>query len=246
MTHILVGTSGWSYGHWKGRFYPPEVPTREWLRYYSTQFSTVEINSTFYRLPKRETVASWKESVGKGFLFSLKLNKSITHTHRLRGIEEPLMTFLGLFDELGERMGPLLVQLPPGLKQDVLLLKDFLELVPERFSLAVEFRDRSWFSDEVYSLLWEKSATFCWHDYHGMEVPKVTTSDSLYIRMHGPSGRYYGSYPQKELRELAEEIMKRSVRGKVFVYFNNDRDGHAVYNAKEFIGFLSKAQDSTG
>lgn len=240
MGSIYVGTSGWSYFHWKGKFYPPEVKTKDWLKFYSTQFNTVEINSTFYRLPKVETVVSWRQSVGSGFLFAVKMSKIITHTKRLKEIEEPLKTFIEVCNRFENRLGPILVQLPPGLKKDLYLLKDFLENLPQRFVTAIEFRNKTWFDDDVYSLLHEKSTIFCWHDYSKIEVPKVITSNSIYIRMHGPTGRYYGSYSEESLKELANEILKQDTIKEAYVYFNNDAEGHAVANALTLKSYLTK------
>lgn len=239
MGAIYVGTSGWSYSHWKGKFYPSGIKSKDWLKFYSTQFNTVEINSTFYRLPKVDTVVSWRQSVDAKFLFAVKMSKVITHTKRLKEIEEPLRVFIELCNHFGNCLGPILVQLPPGLKKDLDLLNSFLEAIPKKFMIAIEFRNKTWFDDDVYSLLHNKSTIFCWHDYSNIKVPKVITSDSIYVRMHGPSGRYYGSYPEDFLRELANEILKQDTIRETYVYFNNDADGHAVENALSLKKYLS-------
>lgn len=239
MAHIFVGTSGWSYQHWKNNFYPPHLKGKDWLAFYSKKFNTVEINSTFYRLPRKETLKAWKETVGKGFLFAVKLSKLITHTKRLKEVQGPLQTFLDLAQSLQDRLGPLLVQLPPGLRKDIPLLKEFLGQLGQPYQVAIEFRNTTWFDDEVFSLLEGVRAMFCWHDYGKLRVPRIATCDSIYVRLHGPSGRYKGSYPEEILKALAEDIWKTSPK-RVYAYFNNDADGHAVQNAITFQGLLKE------
>jgi len=237
---LKIGTSGWSYGHWKGKFYPPDLPTKRWLSFYSQHFNTVEINSTFYRMPREKTVLNWQANVAEGFLFSVKMNRMITHIKRLKGVEESVKNFLTLCDMFKGNLGPILIQLPPGLKMDLMLLSDFIDLISKSYTVAVEFRNKTWFEDKIFEFLKSRNIIFCWHDYGSLKVPHMITANSLYIRMHGPSGRYAGSYTDDSLKELAKEIQESAVNRDVYVYFNNDIGGHAIENAKRLFEFVTQ------
>ncbi len=236
----FIGTSGFSYRHWKGRFYPEDLPSSNWLSYYSSHFNSVEINSTFYHEPKVSTLKNWEKATGEGFLFSVKMYRIVTHIKRLKGVEQEVERFLKVLEGLREKIGPVLIQLPPGLKRDNGLMADFLGLLPKRrWPFAVEFRNKSWFEDSTYQLLKDYDVAFCWHDYQGLKVPHEITGSALFIRFHGPSGRYYGSYEDRYLGAFAREVALIPQIERVFAYFNNDADGHAVANAKTFISLLN-------
>ena len=230
---VRIGTSGFSYPHWREVFYPAAVPERRWLEHYAEHFDTVELNSTFYHLPKAETFDSWRERTPGGFLFVLKLSRFITHRKNLVDCGEPLRLFLDRAERLGERLGPILVQLPPGLKADAARLDRFLELCPRRRRWAVEFRNRSWLSDEIMEVLRTHGAALCIHDLIE-EHRRDVTADFVYLRFHGSGQKYGGSYPPRALAASAREIRGWIEGGfDVFAYFNNDRQGYAVGNAQE-------------
>ena len=230
---ILIGTSGWHYDDWAGRFYPADLPKSKWLRYYAEHFDTVEINNTFYRQPKPETFAGWHEQAPKNFLYTIKANRYITHVKRLKDPENSLDKFLKGVLLLKSNLGSVLYQLPPNMHKNLDRLRFFMKFLPEKLISVFEFRHESWFSEDTYELLREFNAPFCIHDMTGMEIPRIITSDVVYIRFHGPTGKYAGNYPESELRDWAGWI-KNNLKGKraVFAYFNNDIEGHAVSNAK--------------
>lgn len=230
---IRIGTSGWYYDHWIERFYPEGLPKSKWLDYYAGHFNTVEINNTFYHQPKETTMKKWHEQAPKGFLYAVKANRYITHIKRLKDAGEPLGRFLKSAALLKEKLGPVLYQLPPGLHKNPELLRSFLELLPGKPSSVFEFRHKSWFSDDIYGILEKAGVGFCIHDMPGNESPRSVVSDIIYIRFHGPTDRYSGSYSKAVLQNWADWIKKhkKQVKG-IYVYFNNDADANAVFNAK--------------
>jgi len=235
---VRIGTSGFSYKHWKGVLYPDDVPQRKWLEHYATQFDTVELNSTFYHLPKAATCEGWRERTPPGFLFAVKLSRFITHRKDLVEADEPLATFLDRVGRLGERLGPVLVQLRPGLKADAARLDAFLALCPAARRWAVEFRNPSWLTDEVYGVLERHGAALVIHDMLP-DHPRETTAGWTYLRFHGAGRRYGGCYPRQRLAAEAARIAAWAARGlAVYAYFNNDADGHAVANARDLARFV--------
>ena len=229
---VRVGTSGFSYRWWIGRFYPRALRPPEWLAYYARHFATVELNATFYRLPPAERFQEWAAKVPAGFLFAVKANRAITHLKRLQGVEEPLARFFEAASHLGEKLGPVLFQLPPSLKRNDALLADFLALLPRRPISVFEFRHASWFDDAVFSLLDAHGCGFCVHDHHGMAVPHVTTGPLAYWRFHG-TGTRGACYGEERLAAAAKELAAIVGRGQdVFTYFNNDANACAVMDAE--------------
>lgn len=233
---IKVGTSGWSYHHWRGVFYPPEVPQRLWLSYYAERFDTVEVNATFYRLQRPETFARWAAEVPDGFSFGLKLSRYITHIRRLSDVADPVATFLESLAPLGDRLGPILVQLPDRFAPDLEALDRFLGLWPADVRLAVEPRDRRWMTDEVTSVLDRYGAALVGSDYPDAETEPAGAF--RYVRRHGYSARYGGSYPEGELRRLAGLLV--GYRGDAYCYFNNDADGAAPADAARLVRLISE------
>ena len=216
-----VGTSGWAYRWWRGAFYPQGLRQSDWLAHYVQVFDTVEINATFYRLPRPELLERWRAIAPDGFLYAVKASRRITHLRRLRDCGGELEAFLGAVRRLGPALGPLLYQLPPSLKADAGLLRDFLSLLPEDLRHVLEFRHESWFVREIRSLLEMHGCAFCIHDHHGMSVPHWVTAPLAYWRFHGPArGTCYGKSrladPAAEIRAQCEE------REAVFAFFNND------------------------
>jgi uncharacterized protein YecE (DUF72 family) len=230
---IRIGTSGWHYEDWAGRFYPSGLPKSKWLEYYSKHFNTVEINNTFYHLPKEQTFENWRKQAPKNFLFTVKASRYITHIKRLNDPREPLERFFERANILQEHLGPVLYQLPPSFHKDLDRLKDFLLALLKKRVAVFEFRHESWFSQDTYDLLKEFNAAFCIHDLVSIPTPRVITSDIIYVRFHGPTGKYEGNYSKSSLQSWAKWI-KDNFKGKkaVYAYFNNDYNAYAVKNAK--------------
>jgi uncharacterized protein YecE (DUF72 family) len=230
---IRIGTSGWHYEDWSGLFYPSGLAKSKWFEYYSKHFDTVEVNNTFYQLPKEKTFENWRKQAPKNFLFIVKANRYITHVKRLREPQEPLERFFERANILQEHLGPVLYQLPPSFHKDLTRLKVFLQALPKKSIAIFEFRHESWFSQDTYGLLKEFNAAFCIHDLVGIPTPRVITSDVIYIRFHGPTGKYAGNYSKSTLQNWAKWI-KDNLKGKkaIYVYFNNDYHAYAIKNAK--------------
>jgi len=236
---IRVGTSGWHYHHWIKRFYPADLPKSQWFTHYAQHFDTVEINNTFYRLPKDTSVKRWRHQAPAGFVFAVKANRFITHIKRLRDVAEPLQRFCETVELLGEHLGPVLYQLPPGLHKDLELLRQFLKLLDKKRTSVFEFRHESWFCPHVFEMLHRAGAGFCVHDMPGRPTPRVVTGRVIYVRFHGASGRYEGNYTPAQLRDWARWIGdNRAAARNVYAYFNNDYNAYAVYNAQTLRDLL--------
>jgi uncharacterized protein YecE (DUF72 family) len=230
---IRIGTSGWHYGHWSGPFYPVDLPKNKWLEFYSQHFDTVEINNTFYHQPKPQTFKNWHKQAPKDFLFTVKANRFITHIKKLKGVQEPLERFFDGAQLLKKNLGPILYQLPPSLHKDLGRLRDFFQLLPKRRIAIFEFRHNSWFSDDTYELLDKYGAGFCTHDLVGVPSPRMITGGLIYIRFHGPTGRYQGNYTKAMLKDWVNWIKEHTKEvHSAYAYFNNDVSGHAIKNAK--------------
>ncbi len=235
-----IGTSGWSYPHWaKGLFYPRGLASGEWLRFYAGEFGTVEVNATYYRLPARKTVERWREVTGPGFRFAVKLWGTVTHRKRLRAAGTEIRSFLAAVQDLGEKRGPLLVQLPPSFRKDAERLDRFLgELARASarspWRVAVEFRHPDWLDEEVYGILDRHGAAVCLADLPICPITEPNDAPFVYVRRHGPRGRYRGSYPPGRIAADAARIRGWLAAGReVWVYYNNDTEGHAVADARE-------------
>jgi len=242
MARFYVGTSGWHYPHWRGVFYPEDLPSREWLSHYAQRFPTVELNASFYRQPKESTWGLWRRTVPEGFRFAVKASRFLTHIRRLAGPEEPLERVLSGARLLGDRLGPLLYQLPPGFHrtpENVSRLEAFLALLPEDLLHAVEFRHRSWFGDETVALLRRHGVAFCSFDMVGLECPLLATARFAYFRFHGSEALYASNYTDEMLHDWAARLdgLGREV-DEAYVYFNNDAWGYAVANAHTLAGLL--------
>jgi uncharacterized protein YecE (DUF72 family) len=234
LSALHVGTSGWHYAHWKGPFYPEDLPDAEMLAFYAARFSTVEINNTFYRLPQKETLAAWRDSVPSGFIFSVKASRYITHMKKLTDVSKPLSVFLGTIDVLDDKLGPVLFQLPPRWHLNIERLRTFLSILPKKYRYAFEFRDPSWFVHEVYEALSDVGASFCIYDLAGSLSPKEITSDIVYIRLHGPDGPYRGRYRTEDLADWLRAFAAwRKQKREIYCYFDNDEAGYAAGNALE-------------
>jgi len=229
---IRIGTSGWHYGHWAGPFYPADLPKDKWFEHYAKNFDTVEINNTFYHLPREETFKNWRKRAPAGFLFAVKANRYITHIKRLKDPQDVLDRFLGRVRLLKKKLGPVLYQLPPSMHKDAYRLESFIELLPKKEIAVFEFRHKSWYCEDTFELLRRFGVGFCIHDLPGSESPRVVTSDIIYVRFHGTTGRYSGCYSKSMLANWAKWLKDhaKDVCG-IYVYFNNDACAYAVNNA---------------
>lgn len=229
---IHIGTSGWSYDHWKGPFYPEKTSGEEMLSLYAEHFQTVEVNNTFYQLPSTDTLKNWKETVSDNFLFALKASRYITHQKKLNDPAESIKKFFDRIEVLDDKLGPILFQLPPRWHKNAERLSNFIDVLPKGYRYVFEFRDPTWFSDDIIELLSETNCAFCIYDLEGEQTPEHVTTDFVYIRLHGPGAAYQGSYSEQLLEKWVEKIDRWSAEGKeIYCYFNNDYAGHAPNNA---------------
>ena len=243
---VRVGCSGWQYKHWRGDFYPADLPVKSWFEHYASAFDTVEINNSFYRLPAAETFDNWRESAPRGFCFAVKASRFITHMKKLKDPESSSAKFFLAADRLRETLGPVLFQLPPRWKLNLDRLSEFIEALPGGHKYVFEFRDESWHVPPVFELLRKHNAGYCIHDFADMKVVPEITADLAYVRFHGPTAaKYWGSYSDAQLLEWADRI--DSWRGKVsavYAYFNNDPGGEAVKNALTLKQMLNACSET--
>jgi uncharacterized protein YecE (DUF72 family) len=236
---LRIGTSGWAYSHWRGLFYPPKLPRQEWFRFYAGRFATVEINSSFYRLPSETAFLNWQEQAPAGFLYAVKASRYITHLKKLKDPAHPLETFFAHAAHLGDALGPVLYQLPPHWRVNLPRLADFLALLPKDSRHVIEFRDPSWLIDEAFQLMERYRVSHCLHDMAPLEVPCRVTADPVYVRLHGDPA-HGGDYQPATLDIWARRIDDWQHQGlDVFIYFNNDINGYALANATMLKNLLS-------
>jgi uncharacterized protein YecE (DUF72 family) len=237
-----IGCSGWNYKSWKNRFYPAVLPPAEWLRYYVTTFDTVETNASFYRLPEPETFAAWRAQTPDGFVMAVKASRYLTHLKQLRDPEAPVQRLLEHASALGPRLGPILYQLPARISKDLPRLDRFLAALPATWPLdgsprrlqhVIEFRDPSWYTDDVFARLANRGVAVCLHDRRGSEIAGPAVGPFTYVRFHGTSGEYHGSYGDDALDAWADRLAADSEAGRhVYAYFNNDPDAVATSDAR--------------
>jgi uncharacterized protein YecE (DUF72 family) len=233
---LVVGTSGWQYASWRGRFYPREVPQRRWLDHYASRFACVEVNNTFYNLPASETFARWAEQTPDDFRFALKLSRYLTHIRRLREPEESIKLFLERAAPLHAKLGPLLLQLPPTMRADVPRLQAALDAIPSRHRVAVEFRHASWYTEEVAAVLSRHDAALCLTDRLGRPLqPLWRTASWGFVRLHEGRASPRPCYGDAALRSWVHRVESLwSPDEDVYVFFNNDPRGCAVRDAVRF------------
>ena len=237
-----VGCSGWQYKHWRSDFYAPSLPVSRWFEHYASVFDTVEINNSFYRLPEAATFAAWAARAPRGFLFAVKASRFLTHMKKLKDPEDPLERFFSRARALSRHLGPVLYQLPPGWKYDRSRLEHFLHALPADARHVVEFRDPTWYGDESLGLLQEHGVALCLHDMPMSATGRLRVGPFVYVRFHGASGRYDGSYPRERLEEWADWLGEQAAAGvDVYAYFNNDVGGHAPRDALTLRGLLHDA-----
>ena len=248
---LYIGTSGWNYADWKERFYPKGLKQSEWLGYLAHEFNTTEINNSFYRIPKKAHVQRWAQQVPARFRFAVKLWRGITQYKKLNNCRPALAAFFEAVQALPTpKRGPILVQLPPNQGCDIEKLDHFLDDVravisPSRWRVAVEFRNDSWLRRDVYRLLDRQRAALCLHDMAQRAASNEPNDASfIYVRRHGPQGDYGGGYSKRQLERDADNIRNWLDDGKtVFVYFNNDVEGHAVNNARQLHSLLADDEE---
>ena len=235
---IHIGTSGWQYDSWRRRFYPKDLPQAQWLPFYAERFETVEVNNTFYRLPRAETFVRWREVTPPGFVVTVKASRFITHIKRLKDPADSVRMFYERADGLGDKLGPVLFQLPPRFKADLERLKGFLGVLPRHIPAAFEFRDASWETDEIRWLLDEHGAALVLADRPGWRVPMIVTGGWSYIRFH-QGQRLAPHYRRGKLRLWADRIAALPAR-EVYIYFNNDPDGAAILDTETMRTLLAE------
>ncbi len=226
---LYVGTSGYSYKEWKGSFYPEDIKPDKMLNFYSEQFSTVEINNTFYRLPQKPVLEGWKKEVPKDFSFSIKAPQRITHIKRLKDVEDDNKYFIDILKTLGNKLGIILYQFPPYFKKDLALLQNFINLIPDNIIAAFEFRHESWFSDDVYSSLHEKDFPICLSETDkepGIDI--IKTAGKGYLRLRK------SDYSKSEIKKWYEKIKKQNWK-TAFVFFKHEDGAKGPKFAKQLI-----------
>jgi uncharacterized protein YecE (DUF72 family) len=244
---VRIGTSGWHYGHWVGPFYPDKTSSRDMLAFYLRHFDTVEVNNSFYRLPDPETFKAWKKNTPPDFEFAVKGSRFLTHMKKLKEPETGIREFFAAADLLGKKLGPTVFQLPPFWKVNPERLREFLQALPRgRHRYAFEFRNPTWHTPEILSILRARNAAFCIFDIGRFQSPLELTADFAYVRLHGPRReKYQGSYSRAALTRWAERIRAwRSLGKDVYLYFDNDQKGYAPANAETLKNLLRGDPDS--
>ncbi len=247
---IHIGTSGWHYRHWFGRFYDEKLPSARMLQFYARHFDTVELNNSFYKLPTEAAFACWRDSTPPDFCFAVKASRFITHNKKLKDPGNALEKFLPRAEALKKKLGPILFQLPPRWRVNADRLEEFLSVLPCRRRYAFEFREPSWHASRIFEILRRHNAALCVYHLAGFQSPLEPTADFVYVRLHGPDGRYQGSYSDAQLNEWAERIGEwaRKLRS-IYVYFDNDQAAYAAQNAlelKKLVGQPRKAVPPRG
>ena len=228
---IRIGCSGWQYKHWRGDFYPAELPEARWLEYYANRFDTVEINNTFYRLPEAATFAAWGRRAPRGFIYAVKASRYLTHMKKLKDPDEAIARLFTRAKRLEHSFGPVLYQLPSRWPVNLERLRGFLRALPRRRRHAIEFREPSWYTPEVYVELERYGIALCLHDMPGSASGRLAVGPFVYVRFHG-ARKYAGRYSDNVLKSWAEWLRAQKEAGRrVYAYFNNDVGGHAPRDA---------------
>lgn len=237
MNRVWIGTSGWTYDGWRGPFYPERLPKKDWLAWYATQFPTAEINGSFYRTPSLEAVRGWHEQTPDGFVFAWKASKFITHWKRLsEATASSIELMVTRLEMLQSKAGPVLFQLPANFKANRERLASFLRMLPGGYAYAFEFRHPSWYEEPILDLLRAEDAALCLSDHCDAPSPVLATARHVYIRAHGPGGRYSGSYSDAALVSWASHIRAWTrQRRTVYVYFDNDQNAAAAADARRLM-----------
>ncbi len=239
---VLIGTSGWQYRHWRETFYPRGVTQAEWLEFYAARFTTVESNAAFYRLPEAATFAAWARRTPDDFVMAVKASRYLTHILRLREPEEPVRLLVDRARELGPKLGPILVQLPPSMRLELSRLERTLDAFPADWRVAVEFRHKSWFTDEVRHALTERGVALCMADRFGPITPTWRTADWTYLRFHSGRANPLPCYGRQALATWVDRLSAQwTADESVYVYFNNDPRACALRDAIVFARLCRRA-----
>jgi uncharacterized protein YecE (DUF72 family) len=243
MARVVIGTSGWHYDSWRGPFYPAGLPLKARLQYYASQFETAELNGVFYRTPTPDAVRSWKDQTGKEFIFTWKASKFITHWKRLSANSVNSLELLeNRLSLLGGKAGPILFQLPPHFQADPDRLSAFLLMLSPNRRYSFEFRHLSWYTPRIMRILAKENISLCISDHHDAPAPWKRTADFVYLRGHGPGGRYKGHYSTAALASWAKHIKSWKSRGcDVFVFFDNDQKSAAPIDALKLKQMLGRS-----
>jgi uncharacterized protein YecE (DUF72 family) len=233
---IVVGTSGWQYRDWRGRFYPAGLPQRAWLEFFAQRFATVEVNNAFYRLPERKTFQAWRDRTPDDFCVAVKMSRYLTHVKRLREPAEPVARFMERAGALGDRLGPVLVQLPPTMRADPAALDETLGCFPRDVRVTVEPRHETWWADETRAVLDKHGAALCWADRRSAPItPLWRTADWGYLRLHEGRAKPWPRYGRTALASWVDRLRAAyGEGGHAYVYFNNDPGGAAITDAVAF------------
>lgn len=246
MGAIYIGTSGWSYMSWEKTFYPEDVPVKQHFHFYATQFQTVEINLTFYRLPSEQMVEGWKTKAPPGFVYAVKGSRFITHMKKLTNLDGALEKFFDRIKPLKQHIGVILWQLPPILRFDPARLESFVKQLPREYCYAVEFRHPSWVQEETFALLRKHRTAHVSVSSLAMPMDLTVTSEVVYIRFHGLEGGAAHDYTESELRPWADHVRCQAQAGRtVYAYFNNDANVRAPGNARTFMRMTGAEQWGT-
>jgi uncharacterized protein YecE (DUF72 family) len=239
---VRIGCSGWIYRHWRELFYPAGLAQHRWFAFYAETFDTVELNTSFYHLPKPETFAKWRDQAPEGFRYAVKAPRFITHMKKLKDCAEPVEEFLSRARNLGETIGPILYQLPPRWACNTERLEEFLGHLHPDLHHVFEFREMSWVTEEVLALLDARGIAFCAHDMPGLATPSWASGQIAYLRFHGGSGKYVGRYSDDALLAWTDWIVAQASGGRdVWCYFNNDIHGHAIHDALTLRAMVGQA-----
>ena len=243
MAQIRIGTSGWHYKHWVGRYYPANIKPAEMLNYYLRDFDSVELNNTFYHLPKETSFDTWRKSVPSGFVFAVKGSRFLTHMIKLKDADRGISNFVPRAKRLGRKLGPILWQLPPKWNVNAERLEEFLSKLPRGIRYAFELRNTTWMTDRVYEILHKYNAAFCIYELAGYQSPMEITAKWTYVRLHGPTHfKYQGSYSNSQLTKWAQRIDDWAHKlDRIYVYFDNDDSAYAVHNALTLKHILTGA-----
>jgi len=245
LAQYFIGTSGWHYDDWRGRFYPGELPKAKWLEFYARHLPTVELNNSFYRLPSENAFNNWHDSSPADFVFAVKVSRFITHIKRLKNSEEAMGNFVKRAMILGEKLGPLLYQLPPSMHRNDETLESFLSSLPGEMKHVIEFRHQSWLAEKVFEIMRQHNAGLCVFDMPSFTCPLRATADFAYIRFHGSNSLYSSCYSDEELAGWAKRIADLALNlDSVYIYFNNDVGGFAVRNALTIRDYLAKGRQN--
>ncbi len=243
---VRIGTSGWQYDHWHGPFYPADLKKKDFFSFYTRYFPTVEINSSFYRLPGEKSLQSLYENSPEDFLFSIKASRYITHMKKLKNPEEAIGRFFDRIKLLKDKCGPVLFQLPPNWKANPERLVDFTAALPKGYACAFEFRDPTWFNKEIYQILNRHNAALCIYGMGKYESPRDVTADFVYVRLHGPKQNYRRQYTDEALGKWAAAFARWTGSGKrVYCYFDNDEKGYAASDARRMAAMTEEIRSES-